>query len=111
MCCILPNLFLFFFKLSNHFTRKSYYDEMINTVPGFTEENFMEVPMMRVASSDCTKWGTWLYGKPGHGPMLKHLDGKHTINLTKQNVVDRWWANQQGMDVGSSQDIELKVTD
>ena len=91
-------------RYSNHFTRKSYYDEMASQVPGFTDANFMEVPMMKISNTDCTKWGTWLYGKPGDGPMLTHLDGKHTVNLSKQNAIDKWWAQQDTGDADSSRD-------
>jgi hypothetical protein len=90
---------------SNHFTRKTYYEEMFDTVPGFRDANFMEVPMMKIASTNCTKWGTWLYGKSGHGPMLEHLDGRHTVNLSKQQAIERWWTlQQQDSDAASSRD-------
>lgn len=62
---------------NNHFTTKSYYEEMFSTVEGFRTANFMEVPMRDAARQNCSRWGTWLYGEVGHGPMLQHLDGKH----------------------------------
>jgi hypothetical protein len=65
---------------NNHFTTKAYYEEMLSTVPGMDEANFMEVPMREASRQNCSKWGTWLYGKQGHGPMIYHLDGRHWIN-------------------------------
>lgn len=62
---------------NNHFTTKAYYEEMFLTVEGFRDANFMEVPMRDAARQNCSRWGTWLYGEVGDGPMLQHLDGKH----------------------------------
>ncbi|KAG7360261.1 hypothetical protein IV203_035360 [Nitzschia inconspicua] len=72
---------------NNHFTTKAYYEEMFSTVDGFEEANFMEVPMRVKAREDCSKWGKWLYGKQGHGPMIQHLDGKHFLpNMQPTNM-------------------------
>jgi hypothetical protein len=62
---------------NNHFTTKAYYEEMLSSVPGFQQGNFMEMPMKNMALQDCAKWGTWLYGERDHGPTIQHLDGKH----------------------------------
>ncbi|KAG7350619.1 hypothetical protein IV203_009979 [Nitzschia inconspicua] len=81
-------LFLWNRSDNNHFTTKAYYEEMFSTVDGFEEANFMEVPMRVKAREDCSKWGTWLYGKQGHGPMIQHLDGKHYLPKMQPNNME-----------------------
>jgi len=62
---------------SNHLTRKSYYEEMFETIDGWDKVKFMETIMNPLGEQNCSHWGTYLYGKRGEGrPTIVHLDGR-----------------------------------
>lgn len=67
----------------NHFTRKSYYDEMFSDIPGWEEVRFMEKKMQDLGIQNCSYWGTYLYGRKQYGsPMVIHMDGRRETDTT-----------------------------
>lgn len=68
----------------NHLTRKTYYDEMFTTANiDWDGIRYMEKKMVPLGYTNCSYWGTYLYGKIGDGPMTIHLNGRLETNLTK----------------------------
>jgi len=59
---------------NNHFTTVDYYKELLNRIG--PKPRAPESPMQRTAKSNCTYWGTHLYGSPGDGKYICHLDGR-----------------------------------
>jgi hypothetical protein len=76
---------------NNHFVRYSWYrDEVIGSInggwgkPGTSSKRPPESPLMYRAKKDCKSLGLFTYGREhGAKPIIKHLDGRLTLNLTK----------------------------
>ena len=84
----------------NHLTRKSYYEEMYDTIIDPIIANlsktssrahgsappvivrYMESIMEPIAETNCSYWGTYLYGYIGHPPTIQHLNGRKETNTS-----------------------------
>lgn len=77
---------------NNHITRKSYYDHLWKCCAS-SNYFFMEHNMRERAWSNCTHWGTHLYGPQNYFDVLKHLDGR--FNLGNGTFLDqtKQWRN------------------
>jgi hypothetical protein len=59
---------------NNHFTTVDYYKELLKKIGPVPRPP--EGPLQNQAKHNCTYWGTHLYGIPGDGNYICHLDGR-----------------------------------
>lgn len=56
---------------------------MFSVIQDWDGVRYMEAKMKVLGIANCSYWGTWLYGRVGHDPMIVHLDGRReTKNIT-----------------------------
>jgi len=60
---------------NNHLTTVDYYKELLARIGPVPRPP--EGPLQNTAHSNCTYWGTHLYGIPGDGNFICHLDGRN----------------------------------
>lgn len=69
---------------NNHLTTKEYYlyHYKRQLLRNGRIPRFVEWFMMPIAQKNCSEWGPFLYGEPGTGPYLKHVDGRKSATYT-----------------------------
>jgi len=65
---------------NNHLTTVSYYKRMFEMLRMI--KRAPENAMQKMGRLNCGKWGTHLYGRLNYPPMIRHLDGRFTLNET-----------------------------
>jgi len=68
---------------NNHFTTVDYYKELLARLG--SKLRSPEDPLQKLTKRNCTYWGTHLYGKPGDGEYICHMDGRNVSNRKGYN--------------------------
>ena len=71
---------------NNHFTRKSYYEEIFTTIDGWDNTRYMEEKMKVMGIDNCSYWGTYLYGAIGDRPTILHRDGRRKYGIVESSA-------------------------
>jgi hypothetical protein len=74
------------FSDQNHLTTTKYYKWMLDMMGD--SPRFMETVMLNAIAkypTECRTFGQWLYGPPGSGPYIEHMDGQRSNGLSPTN--------------------------